>query len=130
MSRTQIKCLLLMILLALIGFGPLSLTCLIGMAVVVFRPRWFFELVQNLYRNPGDQGIPFTPPVRCASANAARIKTFLCLVGLLVLDIAPVPVAGSIGLYVVLARPKWFKDLVETVYFGDQTFRRPALKSS
>jgi hypothetical protein len=123
MNRTQIKCLLVMILLALIGFGPLSLTCLIGMAVVIFRPRWFFELVQHLYCNPGERGIPFTPPVHCASANAARIKTFFCLLGLLVLDIAPVPVAGSIGLYVVLARPKWFKDLVETMYLGDQRAR-------
>ncbi|WP_460035749.1 hypothetical protein [Methylothermus subterraneus] len=117
MNRTQLKCLLVMIVLALIGFGPLSLTCLIGLFVVIARPRWFFELVQDLYRNGGNK-VPFAPPARSAAANVARCKAFVCLIGLLLLDIAPVPVAGSLGLYLVIARPKWFKAFVETLYFG------------
>ncbi|MDD5036948.1 MAG: hypothetical protein PHE55_19655 [Methylococcaceae bacterium] len=47
-----------------------------------------------------------------------RLKCFLCLLVLLVLDIAPVPVTGSIGLYVVITRPHWFKALVEKIYDG------------
>lgn len=120
MNRTQVNCLLAMTVLALIGFGPLSLTCLIGMAVVIARPHWFFELVQHLYRNVGDEALPFAPPANCAAANTARIKAFLCLFALLVLDIAPVPVTGTIGIYVIIARPKWFRQLVEKIYLGDK----------
>jgi hypothetical protein len=53
---------------------------------------------------------------RRSATRMARIKTFLSLLVLLVLDIAPIPVAGSIGLYVVVARPCWFKTLVEKIY--------------
>lgn len=117
MNDTQVKCLLVMMVFALIGFGPLSPTCLIGLFVVIARPRWFFELVRRLYRNAGDDAIPFKP-ANWAAANIARIKACLCLLALLVLDIAPVPVTSPIGIYVVIARPKWFKALVEKIYRG------------
>ncbi len=117
MNDTQVKCLAVLMGFFLIGFGPLSPTCLIGLFVVIARPRWFFELVQKLYRNAGD-AISFKPLANCAAANIARIKSLVCLLMLLLLDIAPVPVTSSIGLYVVIARPKWFKALVEKIYCG------------
>lgn len=115
MNATQVKCLLVFVVLVLIGFGPLSLTCLIGLVVIATRPRWFFDLVHNLY---GGKPISYTSPASCASANSARLKALFVLLGLLALDIAPVPVAGAIGLYVVIVRPKWFKRWVEKIYLG------------
>jgi hypothetical protein len=114
MSGTQLRCLLAMTLLSIIGFGPLSLTCLIGMYVVAARPLWFRRAVANLYRD-------VKPPLASLrrhrrGASGTRVKCFLSLLVLLVLDIAPVPVTGSIGLYVVIARPPWFYRLVEAVY--------------
>lgn len=121
MNRTQLKCLLVMLVFTLIGFGPLSPTCLIGLYVVIARPLWFYAGVQNLYRDlDGQAHRPLASPANCAAANLARRKASVWLLILLVLDIAPVPVTGTIGLYVVLARPKWFKALVETVYLGDK----------
>lgn len=121
MNDTQIKCLLVMTVLALIGFGPLSLTGLIGLFVVIARPRWFYLGVQNLYRDLGGQARwPLGAPASCAASNLARIKALVWLLLLLLLDVAPVPVTGTIGLYVVIARPKWFKALVEKIYLGDQ----------
>ena len=38
------------------------------------------------------------------------------MLALLLLDIAPVPVTGAIGLSVVLLRPPWFLELVEAIY--------------
>lgn len=122
MNETQIKCLIVMSMLALIGFGPLSLTCLIGMSVVIWRPQWFYVVVHNLYRDQNDEETPHSLMARVHPVGAsivARIKTFLCLLILLLLDIAPVPVTGAIGLYVVITRPKWFLFLVETIY-GDR----------
>ena len=113
MNGTQVKSFLVLAVLAIIGFGPLSLTCLIGMSIVVGRPEWFYRVVGDLYR-----GADCPPHHQSGGSNAtmARIKCFLCLAVLLALDIAPIPVAGSIGLYVVLARPCWFKTLVEKIY--------------
>jgi hypothetical protein len=121
MNDTQIKCLLVMIVLALIGFGPLSLTCLIGLFVVITRPRWFYLGVQNLYRDLNGQACrPLDVPANCATSNLARINALVWLLILLLLDVAPVPVTGTIGLYVVIARPKWFKAWVEKIYLGDK----------
>lgn len=119
-NAIQVKCLLVLMAFVVIGFGPLSPTCLLGLYVVIARPRWFFELVQALYRRPGEEVIPFSPPAQCAAANAARFKAALVLLTLLVLDIAPIPVASPIGIYVVIARPKRFKAWVERIYLGDQ----------
>ncbi|XSG84687.1 MAG: hypothetical protein ACPW60_13245 [Methylohalobius sp. ZOD2] len=124
MNGTQLKCLLAMTVLALTGFGPLSLTCLIGMFVLIRRPIWFFQVVQNLYDNHRAQAVDLPPRNNGTSATVARIKSFLSLLTLLILDIAPVPVTGSIGLYVVTTRPKWFKTLVERIYNGAVTSSR------
>ena len=120
MNGTQLKCLLVMMVLAIIGFGPLSLTCLIGMAFVVGRPHWFYLVVMNLYRDSNCEPTDCSPKHddKGFDVTVVRIQCFLCLLVLLVLDIAPVPVTGSIGLYVVILRPPWFRALVEKMYCG------------
>jgi hypothetical protein len=120
MNGTQVKSFFFLTVLAIIGFGPLSLTCLIGLFIVARRPDWFYQVVKNLYRDTacGSADCAAREEKLRSEAGMARIKTFLCLLVLLVLDIAPVPVAGSIGLYVVVARPCWFKTLVERIYGG------------
>ncbi len=45
-----------------------------------------------------------------------RIKCFFVLLLLMILDTAPVPVVGTIAMYVLLARPLWFKSLVDRLY--------------
>jgi hypothetical protein len=115
MNGTQIKCFLVMTVLAIIGFGPLSLTCLIGLYVVLARPRWFQTVTRKLYRNLSSDATD--PPDGFSGTMVTRLKCTLCLLLLLVLDIAPVPVTGFIGLYVIALRPSWFKQLVERIYW-------------
>ena len=44
-------------------------------------------------------------------------KTVLYLVLLAVVDaVIPVPIAAGLLIYVVLARPPWFRDLVSRIY--------------
>jgi hypothetical protein len=49
---TKAKCLLVLILLTVLGLGPLPLTSVIGIYIVLARPPWFKELVLKLYREP------------------------------------------------------------------------------
>lgn len=118
MNATQLKCLGVFALFALIGFGPISPTCLIGMYVVIDRPRWFFDLVGNLYeRQP-----PLQNRVSAESekrTGRTRIKCVLSLLGLLVVDIAPIPVTALIAFPVILNRPLWFVRIVAGVYGKD-----------
>jgi len=115
MNITQIKCLLVFSIFAVIGFGPISPTCLIGMYIVVMRPLWFFNLVSNLYDNPSDfQTKLSNNPGR--QAVQARIKCFLSLLTIFIIDIAPIPVASLFAFTVVLGRPKWFQSVVANVY--------------
>jgi hypothetical protein len=117
MNLTQIQCLLVLSALAVIGFGPVSLTCLIGMHVVLTRPPWFFHTVRKLYADNRDTDTA----LRCENsleADWVRVKAFLSLLFLLILDIAPVPVTGFVGLCVAAFRPAWFKALVERMYRG------------
>jgi hypothetical protein len=117
MTSIQIKCLLVMAVLALIGFGPLSLTCLIGFYILAARPNWFLVVVCELYR---DSAISTAGPAFATSARSpavvVRVKTAVVLLTLLILDIAPVPVTGTIGLFVILTRPAWFERLVYAIY--------------
>ncbi|QSA99205.1 hypothetical protein [Methylococcus sp. EFPC2] len=116
MNGTQLKCFLVILILFFIGFGPLSLTCLIGIGIVIWRPAWFYRVVRELYRGHGESSLE-REPTNFETA-AARIKCLLSLLLLLLLDIAPVPVTGTLALCVVIARPFWFKRLVETIYHG------------
>jgi hypothetical protein len=126
MNVTRIKCVSVLCGLAIIGFGPLSLTCLIGLFVVLARPRWFYEVVWHLYRDKPGGSVRQTAGRETGDPRAAtvRIKCFLSLLGLLVLDIAPVPVTSTIGLYVALWRPFWFKTMVENMYRGVAGIKR------
>lgn len=115
MNSAQIKCLLVFAVFAIIGFGPVSLGCLIGMYVVLFRPQWFWDLTVNLY---ADQPLcQTTADIDTATqAKQARKKCFLSLLGLFIIDIAPVPVTPVIAFVIILSRPKWFYQLVAKMY--------------
>jgi hypothetical protein len=120
MNEAQVKCLLVLSVLAIIGFGPLSLTCLIGMYIVIGRPRWFYRLTRDLYLNASPKSEERVA-VRSRPGSLAlgvRLRTFMSLLILLILDIAPVPVTGAIAIYVVLTRPEWFRRLVLNIYRG------------
>ena len=113
--HTQFKCLAVMAPLVILGFGPLSITCLIGFYIVLARPVWFLTVVRNLYRRTSAGSPPITRQ-RNGSSFSVRVRTFLTLLILLILDIAPVPVTGSIGLFVIITRPAWFAERVEAIY--------------
>ena len=108
MNNAQLKCLSVFAIFAVIGFGPVSPGCLIGMYVVIIRPTWFLQLADDLYSN-------HTAPSFIASKNK-RIKTFLCLLLLFVIDIAPVPVTPVIAFVIILSRPQWFQRFIRGVY--------------
>ncbi len=119
MNSIRLQCFVVFLLLCLIGFGPLSITALLGMYVVWRRPHWFLRVVDGLYRgahrNPAEIDRSGKRNLG-ASTTATRVRCFLALMFLLVLDIAPVPVVGGIGLYVIIRRPRWFVDLVDRIY--------------
>ncbi|HUL11717.1 MAG TPA: hypothetical protein VLU73_06065 [Methylococcaceae bacterium] len=48
-----------------------------------------------------------------------RIKCAIVLIMLTLLGIGPMPITSVIGLYVVFARPRWFKELVLAIYAED-----------
>lgn len=48
-----------------------------------------------------------------------RIKCAIVLIILTLLGLGPLPITSVIGLYVVFARPRWFKDLVLAIYGED-----------
>jgi len=112
LNQAQIKCLAVFAVFTLIGFGPVSPTCLIGLYVVLMRPRWFWQLTYAVY---GEPPMPRAPnPGR--TGIIARIKCFLGLLALFVVDIAPVPVTSVIAILIVLTRPQWFYRLTANVY--------------
>jgi hypothetical protein len=45
-----------------------------------------------------------------------RFKLFLIMLFLMILDIGPVPITASIGIYIVLFRPHWFIKLADKLY--------------
>lgn len=111
MNTTRINCLLAFCVFAIIGFGPVSVVCLIGFYVLSVRPPWFLHVTRKVYAD-----IVPSPPVPGRHPTVARIKCFLCLLILFILDIAPVPVTSGVGFIILLARPLWFYVMVETVY--------------
>lgn len=112
LNAAQIKCLSVFSIFAIIGFGPISPGCLIGMYIVVKRPDWFRLLVEAMYRDKTrDTGF-----VSTAQTRETRIKTFASLFTLFLIDIAPVPVTPVIAFAVILSRPNWFYRVVRRVY--------------
>ena len=47
--HTRIKCLLVLLLLTLMGLGPMPITSVLGMYIVIFRPAWFKRVVDRVY---------------------------------------------------------------------------------
>jgi len=45
-----------------------------------------------------------------------RVKCFFVLLLLMIADTLPIPILGLICMFILLFRPPWFKELVDTVY--------------
>ncbi len=45
-----------------------------------------------------------------------RLKCFFVLLLLMIADILPIPILGLICMFILLFRPPWFKNLVDTIY--------------
>lgn len=118
MNQAQVKCLIVFSIFAIIGFGPVSPGCLIGMYIVLARPQWFLNLVDDLYGNNPH----FQEKLDAGSEEQirqARIKSFLSLLGLFIVDIAPIPTTPTIAVFIILYRPIWFIRIVGDVYGKD-----------
>jgi hypothetical protein len=118
MNLEQIKCLSVFAVFAIIGFGPISPGCLIGMFVVLIRPKWFLALTLAMYRTDCGKG-HLEELDNINYVENARIKVFCSLVTLFLIDIAPVPVTPVIAFCIILMRPLWFYRLVDSVYSSD-----------
>ena len=110
-NSTQVKCLSVFSIFAIIGFGPVSPGCLIGMYIVVMRPAWFLQLIENMYNHR--KTLPF---ISAQQTRSARINSFLSLLTLFIIDIAPVPVTPVLAFVIILARPQWFYGVVRKIY--------------
>ena len=51
----------------------------------------------------------------------SRISTALVLIILMLTSVVPIPITSSICLYVVIFRPRWFKNLTDRIY-ADKEF--------
>ncbi len=50
------------------------------------------------------------------TALQTRILCAIVLIIVMILSIGPIPLTTTLCLYVVIFRPRWFKDLVERIY--------------
>lgn len=110
-NAAQLKCLSVFAIFAIIGFGPISPGCLVGMYVVLMRPKWFLRLAGQVYNHPES-----TEFVTARQTRTTRLKSFLTLLILFIIDIAPVPVTPVVAFVIILARPRWFYRAVTRVY--------------
>lgn len=115
MNKAQLNCLAVFSLFAVIGFGPISPGCLIGMAVVIWRPEWFRQLLIDLYADKA-AAAELPDEISPAQSRQARRKAFLSLASLFIIDILPVPVTPVIAFVFILARPIWFYRLGAAIY--------------
>lgn len=113
-NKAQLKCLAVFSIFAIIGFGPVSLGCLIGMYVVIKRPTWFMELIDAMYE------VSEKVTVENSNLSSYRLKVFLTIFILFLIDIAPVPVTPVIAFIIILSRPKWFYRIVMNVYLSEK----------
>lgn len=51
-----------------------------------------------------------------AVSTKARFMSGLVLIVFAVLGVGPVPITSTIGLFIVIFRPRWFKQLVDNIY--------------
>ena len=54
----RILCLLALIIIVILEIGPIPITGLLMMWVVVFRPLWFYNLVMAIYDKPSRKHPP------------------------------------------------------------------------
>jgi hypothetical protein len=52
------------------------------------------------------------------SFYARIVLCFIVVIGLIILHVIPLPILETLVLYVLVARPYWFKDLVDQIYAG------------
>ncbi len=45
----RIVCLLALLVITVLEIGPIPISGLVLIWVVLFRPSWFYDLIQNLY---------------------------------------------------------------------------------
>ena len=45
----RILCLLILIVITILEIGPVPISGILLMWVVLFRPQWFYKLVQKIY---------------------------------------------------------------------------------
>ncbi|MGJ0483279.1 MAG: hypothetical protein ACR65R_01940 [Methylomicrobium sp.] len=50
------------------------------------------------------------------SFSSRLVLCFIAVVGLIVLHVIPLPILETLVLYVLIARPYWFKELVDQIY--------------
>lgn len=48
-AAVRIKIILTMLLLVMVDISPVPVTAFIGLYIAIFRPRWFVDLVDDLY---------------------------------------------------------------------------------
>lgn len=111
LNAAQLKTLAVFSIFAIIGFGPVSPGCLIGMFIVVARPQWFLDLVVAIYEQTPEQIADIQ-----LNRHGIRLKAFACLLSLFIIDIAPVPVTPVVAFFIIVSRPKWFLNVVLNVY--------------
>ena len=111
MNAAQFKLTLVFLVFAVIGFGPVSPGCLIGLTVLALRPEWFYRLIQDLYRGKTIRG-SFEP------GKHIRLQAIAVLLVLLGIDILPFPVTPSIVLPLIFIRPTWLYRSVMAIYAG------------
>lgn len=112
MNRARIEAFASLFILNLIGFGPISLTALIGLYLLWARPQCFLTWVRKIYERPNQRP---RLPVN-TSARKRQIEGSLILLGLFIIDVLPVPVTGGIALVITWLRPKSFLNWLEAVY--------------
>ena len=55
MILIRFECLLILFIFMLIDIGPIPVTALISILIVLFRPHWFRKIVELIYYNAGSE---------------------------------------------------------------------------
>ena len=62
------------------------------------------------------------------TTTSIRIKCGLALIFIAIVSIGPIPIISTLGAFVALFRPRWFKTLVDKIYGSD--LRYPKLRNA
>ncbi|MEN9750943.1 MAG: hypothetical protein RIR23_1018 [Pseudomonadota bacterium] len=47
-----------------------------------------------------------------------KLECFLVIIGLIMVDVGPIPVTAFGLLFILFRRPKWFKELIDHIYLN------------